>query len=436
MDFCKHCGNKLEVDANFCSSCGKEVMRPEEEFTENKNLDPESQSTFDEEPRDLSNQEKVFFFIGENHHYFLKKWQQKSSWNWAGFFLTFYWLGYRKLYIPLFITIGIYVAVATLLFLLLPVELYFINSLIGFVLCFYVGMKGNTLYKNQLNRKLAELDTIPSSKQEKVELIRRAGGTSIGGVFTALGIIMAWGVIVASILIKPYIHEFFPTTEVVFGTGTYEYGIEEEKDTFTSDETIIMDVYLDEPIGIDEIHYVISKKGENGEYYPYDNWYAEIDPTWDYFFTDITNDYEGFNGFLKGEYILEVMNESEVLAEGSFTVNSKMPYYVAFGTGTFEYGIEELKDTFTTDDTIIMDVYLDEPVGVHEVQFVIFKKEENGVYRTYDSWYDELDPAWDTFFTEITYDYGGFTRFHEGEYIIKVKYKSEVLAEGSLTVEE
>lgn len=323
--YCPQCGKELEKDARFCTWCGSEVSVQdkvsvnqddvEEVSTKVTNLEkePENLSNLEEESTDLSNQDKVSLFIGQNQGYFMRKWQQESSWNWAAFFLTAYWLGYRKLYTLLFITLGFYITISALSSLLLPLELTFIGTLLCIPINFYLGMKGNTIYKNQLNKKLAKIDAVASSKQEKVELIRKAGGTSIGGVFTALGIGMAAGIIITILMLKYNADEFFPT-EIVFGTGTYELGIIEETNTFNPNDEIIMEMYLLRPIGTSEVEFVVYREEDYTDE-PYMSWTSPVDPTWLSLMVQVAE------GLEWGHYTLKVLDdESVVIAEGSFTV--------------------------------------------------------------------------------------------------------------------
>src|SRR5690625_5954363 len=94
-NYCASCGSKLTESTNYCENCGEYIS----------NTDSEPDSTF---KHSLKN------YIGKNDEFYFKKWNlnengepsKRVSTNWAGFFLTFMWAGYRKMYGTLFIIFG------------------------------------------------------------------------------------------------------------------------------------------------------------------------------------------------------------------------------------------------------------------------------------------------------------------------------------------
>src|SRR5699024_12101678 len=92
---CSRCGTELVGDKEFCDRCTTDEQTDE---TDNGN----------EFVTALKN------YIGKNKDYYLKKWKLDSegkptktlSMNWAGFFLTVFWAGYRKMYGLILIIFG------------------------------------------------------------------------------------------------------------------------------------------------------------------------------------------------------------------------------------------------------------------------------------------------------------------------------------------
>lgn len=107
---------------------------------------------------------------------------------------------------------------------------------------------------------------------------------------------------------------------IVFGTGTIEEGITEEKSTFAPGEDFFIETHLNEPFGTTELEFITLKLGpdDSEEFYAY--WYEVIDPTWN----SLIYEYHiaALDGaFEPGDYILRIYGgDSELFAEGNFTI--------------------------------------------------------------------------------------------------------------------
>ena len=71
--------------------------------------------------RDDSFESDLMKFVGKKYPYYDAKWQKskdnKPAWNFAAFFFSAFWLGYRKMYMPLAIMIGLFFLIDLILFL-------------------------------------------------------------------------------------------------------------------------------------------------------------------------------------------------------------------------------------------------------------------------------------------------------------------------------
>jgi len=107
---------------------------------------------------------------------------------------------------------------------------------------------------------------------------------------------------------------------IVFGNGTLEDGITEEKSTFAPGEDFFIETNLNEPFGTTEIELITLKLGSDGSEEFYNYWYEVVDPAWNFLLYKYH--IAALDGaFEPGDYILRIYGgESELLAEGNFTI--------------------------------------------------------------------------------------------------------------------
>ncbi|HLR71795.1 MAG TPA: hypothetical protein VK085_10250 [Pseudogracilibacillus sp.] len=107
--------------------------------------------------------------------------------------------------------------------------------------------------------------------------------------------------------------------EIIFGTGTFEEGIDDEKSPFTQEEDILLEAYTSEAFGTSEIKFTVLSSDNDSEEI-YDEWYDKVDPTWDQILYEFhLVDYYG--EFEPGDYIVRIFkDESELIAEGKFSI--------------------------------------------------------------------------------------------------------------------
>lgn len=123
---------------------------------------------------DISNEEFSAFFGDKNSEFYLRQTNtyrvntKFTNWNWASFFLTFYWLLYRKLY---GIAFG-YLAIDILTSFLGPASL---------ILRIVLGFYGNSIYLKIAEKKIRGIRQLNTniSREEYLMKIREQGGTNI-----------------------------------------------------------------------------------------------------------------------------------------------------------------------------------------------------------------------------------------------------------------
>lgn len=115
-----------------------------------------------------------------------------QSWNWAAFFLTPFWLLYRRLYA----CFAMYVVLSAGLVVI--EELASMDAAAARAMhmgvAAVVGMFGNYLYRLHMQRKLASLDGNGTPEQQRIAAAR-AGGTSPIGPSLLLIVLVVLGLV-------------------------------------------------------------------------------------------------------------------------------------------------------------------------------------------------------------------------------------------------
>ena len=127
-------------------------------------------------------------FVGaDKRDYYLKKWKKSGqTWNWAAFFLSIFWLGYRKMYMYLFIILGLYLLFD--LFVVFSGVNVGEDNTITITVAVICGFLGNYLYLQHANKEIQKVTEQQLGREEDVQAeLQRRGGTSGLGVLIAFG---------------------------------------------------------------------------------------------------------------------------------------------------------------------------------------------------------------------------------------------------------
>ncbi|MCQ6274724.1 DUF2628 domain-containing protein [Bacillus sp. V3B] len=208
--FCSYCGTKLNSQAGFCQNCGKEVLgkndtEPNQE-EQSKTAIPNQLDGALEVSLEKTNgpakvdEQLLRTFIGEKKEdYYVTKWAKGDrSWNWAAFFLTFFWSGYRKMFKPIIWAIVIFLII-DLVVLLFGIDDTMVNSAIGIGMAMSFGLSGNYFYRQHAIKTIANImDKHPHNEAAVRNEIRLQGGASWKG---ALGSVGLWIVYIAAVFV-------------------------------------------------------------------------------------------------------------------------------------------------------------------------------------------------------------------------------------------
>jgi hypothetical protein len=131
-------------------------------------------------------------FVGQNHDYYLNKWHEmdakrsQSSFNVASFFLSAFWLIYRKMYAFGFGLLGGYLLLALVSSLSSNVAISSLISLLTLGAALYIGFMGNGFYRKHAEAAVARSATYPDPNA-RMHMLHQQGGTHIGAALGALG---------------------------------------------------------------------------------------------------------------------------------------------------------------------------------------------------------------------------------------------------------
>lgn len=224
--FCGHCGSKLDSGAKFCQDCGKGVpIRNESNGSYNeekssivlsKKSDSVSTPITDSQVNHPDRNDGLLrTFVGEKKEdYYLNKWSKgEQTWNWAAFFLGIFWLGYRKLYVPIFVMLAIFLVI-DVVFALVGINDTYESNAIGIGVGLTLGFLGNYLYRQQANKKISRLQVQYRDYDQLRHNVKLSGGGSWAGAFAAIGLFV--GYLAVSMFIITYVPAVTGSSETEF----------------------------------------------------------------------------------------------------------------------------------------------------------------------------------------------------------------------------
>ena len=209
--FCPKCGASNDGAATFCKDCGEVLPLPGAGFQQARGGVAAAPAGDDEYYKAA---------VGEkNQDYYLKHFARfdvagkvSATWHWPAFWLSFYWLLYRKMWLGAlvyfflpYLILGVLGAIAAVMngaggtFLGAGYLLY----LIGIV--FLVPMYANAIYYHHCRKKIARAKaSTPDVKRQLGELAAKGGTSNIAIIILLVLVLIAVLGIVAAIAIPAY----------------------------------------------------------------------------------------------------------------------------------------------------------------------------------------------------------------------------------------
>ena len=181
MSYCTKCGEEVAAGSSFCPKCGGKLS--------NSQSAPVS-SVITEQEYDN--------FIGNNADKYLTKFKKfnidgtdsfSATWHWPAFFVPFFWMLYRKLYLW-----------ALLAFVISIIPYVNLIAMIVF------GITGNYIYYKHTRKALLEIKQAPSSSEiQKAVNIAHQGGVNNAVVIVAPILLIVVVGILAAIAIPQFV---------------------------------------------------------------------------------------------------------------------------------------------------------------------------------------------------------------------------------------
>ena len=208
---CPECNASISDQALQCPQCGYVQQAPQ-----SAPLAPEPASAA---PVAASDDELLDAAIGPvNKSYYRPKFdrfaagQGSVSWNWPAFFVTIFWMLYRRMYgyalLVWFVLPMIFVIVAAIIGgisgdpAVYGGTYYLLWMVFGFIL---IPMFANRLYYRHATKKIARAKALFSNEEDQLREVYRTGGTGGAGIIVAVvfGGVMLVGIL-AAIAIPAY----------------------------------------------------------------------------------------------------------------------------------------------------------------------------------------------------------------------------------------
>ena len=164
---CTQCGGRIFEKDRFCEACGNSLL--------DSNVEAPSKT----ETPDL-----LKAFVGEKKEsYYFGKWakNEQRSWNWAAFFATLFWLGYRKMYKHV-LAILLFFIVVDVVLVLVGIDTTRFDLYIGMGIGAALGIGGNFEYKKFAQKEINKLEKHFSGDEllEKYENVAVVVGKAFG----------------------------------------------------------------------------------------------------------------------------------------------------------------------------------------------------------------------------------------------------------------
>ena len=191
--FCPQCGKLSDASARFCGECGVGFVRADSNFVNMVGVG-----------------DSDGFYraaLGRNNYsYYFDVFQRFDSagvvgvsWNWPAFFVTFYWLLYRKMWLGAFVYFFFPWLLVLFSFLIGNMAVVAVVFLLYFSVCFLlVPLYSNAFYYWFCNRNISKAKSKFSDVKDQLEYVSENGGTS-SSVLIAVAVLL-WVPVIMKIL--------------------------------------------------------------------------------------------------------------------------------------------------------------------------------------------------------------------------------------------
>jgi Tfp pilus assembly major pilin PilA len=234
--FCTSCGVGIQNESVFCSVCGEKIEIP----VNNNNPDIPVQSS------SISDRLTAFRSIvaEKNADYYIPKFEafergdRRISWNWAAFFVAFYWMLYRKMWGSAFLYflspyivgfgVGFLGALWGMNESLILMGVYTIALGFQFIIA---PMYANYYYYRVCNKRINAIQSLPEDMHASLYL-KRGGTSGVGLILAFIFAVFMIGILAAIALpaYQTYVEKAKQAQESLFIKNSlsdaYQYALE------------------------------------------------------------------------------------------------------------------------------------------------------------------------------------------------------------------
>lgn len=203
---CESCGEYNPSESRYCLDCGADLLEgPEAQHESQEALETTSWENFSPYYEKAIGGKSVGYYLPIFRRFHVDG--VGVSWNWAAFFVSFFWLLYRKMWreaslyflgVFLFIVIGGIVSSSVYSSSPDMGGVVFYGGRLAYVLTFFIlfPMYANALYFKKTKKKVLEAESVFSDERNRLRLVSSEGGVS---PIAPAAAIFAMGAVIAAI---------------------------------------------------------------------------------------------------------------------------------------------------------------------------------------------------------------------------------------------
>ncbi|QTH43389.1 DUF2628 domain-containing protein [Cohnella sp. LGH] len=256
--------------------------------------------------------EQVTAFVQRNSGYYLRKWSKSATpakdigWNWAAFFLSYFWLAYRKQYGVVLLLLGVWIAIDIVN---IAFDLEVNNVGYGLFCSVGIALGANALYYKHTNKQIDKINRYPLERSLKLKALSQKGGTSFISVFMAIGLLTVYIIINLFVLFPN-----FGKTDIQFGRSESGSAITGQTSVFEENESIHYGFGFPGKAGDIEVILEI-RQGSDSKVV--DRWELEVPSDW-------PGVIHRFDAPKPADYTLKIVMDDRVISKGKFSVKGRL----------------------------------------------------------------------------------------------------------------
>ena len=233
--FCPQCGKSNDIYGKFCSGCGSALPKNDQDL-------PAAQTEL------IASNNSVELYkasIGsKNQSYYMRFFQRFESdgkiavsWNWPAFFITFYWLLYRKMWRNALIYFLLPYIVMIPLGIIGAMSGSSADAVNGFGYILYIvatfllpPLYANALYYKHCNTKIKKAKASSRDLQDQITDISEKGGTSNAALIILLVFVFIAIIGILAAIALPAYQDYTTrakVSEALVGASSAKYSVEE-----------------------------------------------------------------------------------------------------------------------------------------------------------------------------------------------------------------